>query len=671
MQQEVLVPVSVGELIDRMTILRIKSRKITDPAKLANVAAELNALEAVGKQSGIDVAQPMVAELEGINAELWEIEDLIRDEERAKRFGVVFVELARKVYLTNDRRFAVKAKINASTGSKYREEKSYSDYGGAVKFLVAMGLSCGAALAGTARAADSVDRWLTHRSADPAQTLPAKNIGNDVMYQVFVDRFANGNPANDCPDDQRLCDPAKRDFYKFWGGDLRGVINELPYLKDLGVTKLWLTPIFENHNVTIERDRFQSHIEMTAYHGYWMKDWFRLAPNFTDQGPKDYDIVRELVAKAQPEIGVLLDTVCNHTSPSDATAWSTDRLPQKEVAPLYRDGTFVTSLADTQAFHQYGFITDYNDTFQVENYQLDGLADLNQKDPRVASYLRDAHDFWMKEVPGLAGYRMDTIKHVEPGYWRTFDRDFFGAHPDAAIVGEYYGGGPGHAGAGDFYRSTRMTMFDFEFRDAVQSVFLHNGSMAQFVQLWENDSRLIDARSLVTFIDNHDLPRMRGQGMPLAKMKQALSLMFAARGVPCIYYGLEQDLFTPNDPGDPFNRPMMTSFDRTAELFKLTHDLAQLRKAHPALRYGQTHLVHLSEKILAFERVDGNDRVFFAASTNPISGSDRFDMTGLTLPDGTYRDVLTGKEYTVRGGRLPVELRNGDVILLARSVEAA
>jgi len=125
---EVLVPVSVGELVDKITILRIKRRMIKDAAKVANVEAELTALLAVCKQRSIDAEAPLAAELEAINFKLWQIEDDIRDKERAKQFDARFVELARAVYVTNDERFVVKSKINAAFGSKFKEEKSYQAY---------------------------------------------------------------------------------------------------------------------------------------------------------------------------------------------------------------------------------------------------------------------------------------------------------------------------------------------------------------------------------------------------------------------------------------------------------------------------------------------------------------------------------------------------------------
>lgn len=127
-QHQILVPVSTGELVDKVTILRIKSREIKDAPKLANVRTELEALSAVCRAHGIDAQDALGKELEGVNAELWRIEDEIRDKERTKAFDSRFVELARAVYVTNDRRFALKAKINAAYGSALSEEKSYQPY---------------------------------------------------------------------------------------------------------------------------------------------------------------------------------------------------------------------------------------------------------------------------------------------------------------------------------------------------------------------------------------------------------------------------------------------------------------------------------------------------------------------------------------------------------------
>ena len=127
---EILVPVSPGEMLDKITILRIKSQRMSDPNKLANVRLELNALEATWKSSAyasIEVDGEMRA-LQAVNERLWTIEDAIRDKERARAFDAEFIRLARSVYIENDERAAIKRRLNLKLGSSLVEEKSYSDH---------------------------------------------------------------------------------------------------------------------------------------------------------------------------------------------------------------------------------------------------------------------------------------------------------------------------------------------------------------------------------------------------------------------------------------------------------------------------------------------------------------------------------------------------------------
>jgi len=127
---EILIPISPGELLDKITILQIKSERITDATKVANVKTELGMLEQVWSEAVSDDEQirALKRELKSVNEALWEIEDDIRDEERNRRFGERFIELARAVYVTNDERANAKKKVNLHLNSSIVEEKSYQDY---------------------------------------------------------------------------------------------------------------------------------------------------------------------------------------------------------------------------------------------------------------------------------------------------------------------------------------------------------------------------------------------------------------------------------------------------------------------------------------------------------------------------------------------------------------
>jgi len=127
---EILIPISPGELLDKITILQIKAERIADPTKVSNVKTELEMLSKVWSEAvEIDAEiSALTAELKSVNEALWEIEDDIRDEERSKRFGERFIELARAVYVTNDERANAKKKVNLHLNSTIVEEKSYQDY---------------------------------------------------------------------------------------------------------------------------------------------------------------------------------------------------------------------------------------------------------------------------------------------------------------------------------------------------------------------------------------------------------------------------------------------------------------------------------------------------------------------------------------------------------------
>ena len=127
---EVNIPVSLGELLDKISILEIKNKKILDDAKLVNIKKELSGLRKVLESSNINLSKinDLYEELYNINLTLWDIEDSIRILEKNENFDQEFIDFARKVYITNDKRFEVKNKINKTFNSKYVEEKSYEDY---------------------------------------------------------------------------------------------------------------------------------------------------------------------------------------------------------------------------------------------------------------------------------------------------------------------------------------------------------------------------------------------------------------------------------------------------------------------------------------------------------------------------------------------------------------
>ena len=253
---------------------------------------------------------------------------------------------------------------------------------------------------------------------------------DDAIYLIMPDRFANGDPANDDPAvSQGLFDRAKPRYYH--GGDLRGVIQKLPYLKDLGVTALWLNPWYENVNHLNERETYDGQA-ITDYHGYGATDFYAVEEHFGDLAT-----LRELVDAAHAQgIKVIQDQVANHTGPYHP--WVQD-----SPTPTWYYGTQQKHLANTW---QTWTLQDPHATPQLQKATLEGwfidiLPDLNQDDPEVARY-EIQNTLWWVGVSGLDGIRQDTLPYVHRRFWREWMAAIKKEYPKLTVVGELLDGDP-------------------------------------------------------------------------------------------------------------------------------------------------------------------------------------------------------------------------------------
>lgn len=591
------------------------------------------------------------------------------------------------------------------------------------------------------------------------------NLGNDVLYYIVVDRFLDGNSDNNIPDFafestetaedtadarynamnrlllQHMYDPSHRFMGMYWGGDLEGVIQRLDYLKDLGITKLVLSPIQDNANglfyhpdinnylhdqkgATIEDD-FYRHIS-TAYHGYWTKDWFEIDEhlrNGEDQATDRYTVFRRLLNEAGKRgLGVVLDLTMNQTSPGHIStekpelgaggflfgeSWFADN------GDVYRHGQRVglhwnprTGERDPDHwFHPPQIIWDFDTATEklLEDGQISGgMPDLDQSQPQVEQYFLDATRFWLtfnQESYPIAGFRLDAVKHVNVSFWNKFEQLVHEINPNAVLLGEFFGGGYRLEPSIRFLKKTDyITQYDFNFSEAIRRFFAHDrgwdgrsyvlqeitqGRDGQYYnanpleRLWHrimNPAETLEvprealdaipdeeAKGWVTFIENHDQPRMFSFYPELSDRAYAslIKYQFAARGVPLIMYGEETGLGVPYHPdheglfgigGDPFNRPMMiwpNSPGWKPEVYEATRTMANLRQQCPVLRYGSTR--YLQPKGSNTQ----NDLFMLRQPVTP-------DAADPACPQVLYA-------YSTQGGEFLVEL--GDQVQEAKLVE--
>ncbi|WP_445241651.1 alpha-amylase family glycosyl hydrolase [Microcoleus vaginatus] len=251
----------------------------------------------------------------------------------------------------------------------------------------------------------------------------------ETIYFIVVDRFYDGDPENNEGPNPELYDPEGKDWGKYWGGDLQGVIDKLDYLKDMGVTAVWLTPLFEQVEALF--------VEQAAIHGYWTKDFKRLNPRFIAKGDNPSinqtqetknTIFDKLVDELhQRNMKLVLDIVCNHSNPDFSG----------KKGELYDDGVKIADFNDDADnwYHHYGEVKNWEDEWQVQNCELSGLATFNENNIAYRNYIKSAIKQWLDR--GVDALRVDTVKHMPIWFWQEFNADILTHRPDVFIFGEW------------------------------------------------------------------------------------------------------------------------------------------------------------------------------------------------------------------------------------------
>ncbi|MGA8763279.1 MAG: alpha-amylase family glycosyl hydrolase [Candidatus Sulfotelmatobacter sp.] len=506
-----------------------------------------------------------------------------------------------------------------------------------------------------------VDLRLDHR--DAAAETPNEKKGfngfgpDDVIYLIMPDRFDDGDTSNNFSTSGAY---DRNSPLAYHGGDLRGIQQRLPYLKDLGVTTIWITPVYQNDDRT-GRD----------YHGYGAIDLYAVEKHLGTLA--DY---RSLVNAAHEQgMKVLLDIVPNHVGPTN---------PWVENPPTARwfHGTREKHLDSSSPFavetDPHAPPLEWRDA--VEGWFAGILPDMGTDDPITSQYLRQ-NALWWAETGALDGFRIDTFPYVDRPFWRDFHADVHRAYPRFRTVGEVFNPDPTVTA---FFVGGKITegidtgldtVFDFPLAFTIRKVVLQGASARQLEEVLRHDWMFPHPENLVTFFDNHDTKRFMGEpGATTQKLKLALSLLLTLRGIPEIYYGDEIGMpggddpdnrrdFPGGFPGD--KRDAFTSEGRTsAEQSVFTHvrDLLRMRHEHPALRGGE--LVHFfgDDQVLAYIRQYAGgpggpaEQLLMVMNNADQPRTVEFDISD--TPIATTRSVTTlmgtGEAERVNGPRIRV-----------------
>jgi len=466
----------------------------------------------------------------------------------------------------------------------------------------------------------------------------AQDFKKQVIYQIVTDRFANGTTANDNPPQSSgLLDPAKTNWHLYWGGDLTGIQQKLSYLKSMGVTAIWISPPVDNLNLNISDGQGNP---TAPYHGYSARDFKRIEEHYGDAGNLWTEFDSLVSAAHQNGIKIIVDFAANHTSPEKAG----------EKGALYDNGTLIATYDnDPHGIFHHTFDlagTDYEDRYKVQYYSLLSLADLNQENPTVDSYLKAALRQLQQE--GVDAFRMDAVKHVTWG-WEYSEVNSIFTNGPSFVFGEWMGGRDDalYHDAYKFANKSGMSLLDYPLYYAITDVFANDSPFAEIDNTLTAESQEFSSpNDLVTFVDNHDKPRLLTIRNDPTHLDEATAFLLTCRGIPIIYYGDEQYLHNDTNNGnenggDPYNRPWMSAFDSTTTGYKLVSQLSGLRQSNAALGYGSMQQRWINKDVYIYERKFFDDLVLTAINKSDTAS---YTIAGLftALLPGMYPDYLGG-----------------------------
>ena len=498
---------------------------------------------------------------------------------------------------------------------------------------------------------------------------------SDALYLIMPDRFADGNPDNNEVDGLRnqvsvdRSNPSGRH-----GGDLKGIMEHLDYIQQLGVTAIWLTPVLEND------------MPGGSYHGYATTDYYKVDPRFGSN--EEY---RQLVEECHKRgIKVVMDMIFNHCGLSHP--WLED-LPSRDWlnSPIDMNELKANTVDSTggafkmpKDYKQTNFRLNTNHDPYGSKYDLGmtvdawftlSMPDLNQRNPHLMTYLIQ-NSIWWIETTKINGIRMDTYPYADMEAMARWNEAVFREYPDFNIVGESWL----HSEASIAYMQSgnKFNPIDTKLRTVMDFPFLNlsRPAFSEKTMPWgEGLNRLYDhlaldflypkPENLLIFLDNHDTDRFLLE-MPkdLSQWKQAQVFLLTSRGIPQIYYGtellmngnkkvtdglirLDMTGGFPGDKTDEFTRDGRSDIQN--EAFDFISCLLNWRKGNKAVAYGKTLHFMPDNGLYVYQRKAGDKKVtvIMNGSDEVVNGIDMSRYAEIMKPGDVFNDVISGKQVTI------------------------
>ena len=487
---------------------------------------------------------------------------------------------------------------------------------------------------------------------------------SDAIYLITPDRFANGNYENDIIDflKERKIDRANN--YARHGGDLKGIFENISYIKNMGFTSLWLNPVLIND------------MKEGSYHGYATTDYYSVDPRFGSM--KEY-IELSLELKKN-NIKLIKDIIVNHCG---LYHWWMDDLPFKDWLNFQENylksndktiekNTVYSNHRRTTIQDIYASKSDYRG--MLDGWFVPTMPDLNQKNKFLANYLIQ-NSLWWIETLNLSGIRQDTYPYAEKEFLSEWAGRIMSEYPKFNIVGEEWSYNPiriaywqdGNNNK-DGYKSNLKSTMDFAMQKAIQEGILEeeawNTGLIKIYENLANDFYYSNPESLLIFNDNHDMSRIHTQmKKDITKTKMAIGLMLVLPRIPQLLYGTEILMEDSSNPGDhglirsdfpggwdndkinAFSKQNLT--DDQIEMQEYLKVLLNFRKKSKAIHIGNT--IHFAPKngVYLLQRRYNDEIVIFIINKNKNDvrlSNDRFSE--LNLNNIVFSDIHSGKKFS-------------------------
>lgn len=479
---------------------------------------------------------------------------------------------------------------------------------------------------------------------------------SDVIYLVMSDRFANGNPKNDS--DKSVFEKADRSLPGGrHGGDIAGMIQHLDYMKELGVTALWPTPLCEDNDKTY------------SYHTYAQSDVYKIDPRFGTNN----EYLQLSFELHKRDMKLVMDYVTNHWG---AEHWMINDLPTYEWIhqfPGYAQTNYkMATQFDTNA-------SEIDKKMCVNGWFVKSMPDLNQSNPLVLTYLKQNAIWWI-EYANLDGFRVDTYSYCDKKGISDWTKSITDEYPNFNIVGEVwmhnqaqmaYWQKDSKIGAIQNFNSYLPSVMDFTLQDAMSVVFNENDAswdkgIVKVYENFNNDFLYPNVNNLLTFVENHDTNRFNEiYKNDFQKYQLAMTLLATVRGIPQLYYGSEIGMAGNKDKngdaairqdfpggwmGDANNAFLKTG--RTPEqekYFDFTSKLFNWRKTNDAVHFGKTKHYIPENNVYVYFRYTDSKTVMVVINNNKTRQAiktNRFAESILNFSTG--KEVLSGKTIDLK-----------------------